>query len=109
MDFARAWLPKPKARLITVTLAFGCLFWVAFYFSSPRPLDHFPGEPEFGRYRYPPPRRPHGILPPTKASVLWNSRAEEVKDAFLHAYRGYMEFAAGHDELLPMSDGYVDK
>ncbi|CAL1715499.1 unnamed protein product [Somion occarium] len=31
-----------------------------------------------------------------------------VKDAFLHAYRGYREYALPHDELLPLSSQSVD-
>ncbi|KAF8644216.1 hypothetical protein AX16_008620 [Volvariella volvacea WC 439] len=39
----------------------------------------------------------------------WNRRREEVKDAYLHAYKGYMEFAFPFDELLPISRGKVNK
>ncbi|EGO22314.1 glycoside hydrolase family 47 protein [Serpula lacrymans var. lacrymans S7.9] len=48
--------------------------------------------------------KPHLPWPPT----LWSTRAEEVRDAFLHAYSGYQEFAVPHDELLPVSGGNVD-
>ncbi|EGN96700.1 glycoside hydrolase family 47 protein [Serpula lacrymans var. lacrymans S7.3] len=50
---------------------------------------------------HPPHLRPHLPWPPT----LWSTRAEEVRDAFLHAYSGYQEFAVPHDELLPVSGG----
>ncbi|KAK7024934.1 alpha-1,2-mannosidase [Favolaschia claudopus] len=35
----------------------------------------------------------------------WVQRAERVKSAFLHAYHGYEQFAAPHDELLSLSNG----
>ena len=34
--------------------------------------------------------------------------AEEVKAQFLHAWRGYREYAWGHDALKPLSNGRVD-
>lgn len=60
-------------------------------------------------HRYPPPPRPHDIRPPPLPPTVWDTRAERVKQAFLHAYRGYSKFAAGHDELLPLSNGFTDK
>lgn len=35
-------------------------------------------------------------------------RAEMVKNAFKHAWKGYSEFAFGHDELEPMTNGTTD-
>lgn len=60
------------------------------------------------------------------ASFLWSSyytfslhsnskpihptdRAQHVKNAFLHAYRGYEQHAWGFDELKPLSNGNQDK
>jgi hypothetical protein len=40
---------------------------------------------------------------------LWDSRANAVKDAFVHAYEGYMRHAEGYDELLPVKGGRVNK
>lgn len=40
---------------------------------------------------------------------VWEARAEEVKDAFRHAYHSYEEIAFPHDELKPLSNGSVDK
>lgn len=40
---------------------------------------------------------------------VWETRAKEVKDAFLHAYHGYEKYAAPFDELLPVSDSRVNK
>ena len=39
----------------------------------------------------------------------WAQRADAVRGAFLHAYKGYLAHAAPHDELLPLSKGHVDK
>lgn len=33
-------------------------------------------------------------------------RLEAVKEAFRHAWKGYKEFAWGHDELRPISKSY---
>lgn len=42
-------------------------------------------------------------------NLLWQRRAESVKEAFMHAYRGYMQYAEGWDELLPVSNGKTNK
>ncbi|KAI0955388.1 hypothetical protein AcW1_006986 [Taiwanofungus camphoratus] len=42
------------------------------------------------------------------SSDVWNSRAEQVKRAFVHAYHGYEVYAAPHDELLPLSNKSKD-
>ena len=40
---------------------------------------------------------------------VWETRAKDVKEAFLHAYHGYEKYAAPSDELLPLSDSRVNK
>jgi hypothetical protein len=35
--------------------------------------------------------------------ILWNTRADAVKSAFLHSYNGYKKYAWGMDELHPIS------
>lgn len=40
---------------------------------------------------------------------VWETRAEDVKNAFLHAYHGYEKHAASFDELLPVSASGVNK
>ncbi|OCH84615.1 seven-hairpin glycosidase [Obba rivulosa] len=40
---------------------------------------------------------------------VWEDRAEQVKRAFLHAYRGWETHAAPHDELLPLTNRSSDK
>lgn len=36
------------------------------------------------------------------------SKADAVKEAFQHAWDGYMKYAYPHDELHPVSNGYGD-
>ena len=40
---------------------------------------------------------------------IWAERAILVKEAFQHAYHGYEQYAFPHDELLPVSNGSIDK
>ncbi|KAI0035311.1 glycoside hydrolase [Vararia minispora EC-137] len=61
------------------------------------PPPHFEDEPSHNLPDFPP-------APPRS----WASAAEEVKAAFIHAYTGYEKYAAPHDELLPITNGYVD-
>lgn len=35
-------------------------------------------------------------------------KADAVKEAFQHAWKGYMKYAYPHDELHPVSNGYGD-
>lgn len=37
-----------------------------------------------------------------------NERQRAVVDAFMHAWKGYKEFAWGHDNLKPITRGYHD-
>lgn len=41
--------------------------------------------------------------------ATWDDRAAKVRDAFVHAYRGYMQYAAPNDELKPLSNGNINK
>lgn len=36
------------------------------------------------------------------------SRQEAVREAFIHAWKGYKDFAWGHDELRPLSKSYSE-
>ena len=64
---------------------------------------------------FPPPSRPPpGFRPPPfdgsqVGSEEWAARADKVKEAFLHAYHGYEKFASPSDELLPISNGSINK
>ena len=62
------------------------------------------------------PRRALSIIPhygheePFDESLsVWDRRAAEVRGAFIHAYGGYMRYAAPSDELKPVSNGRVNK
>lgn len=50
--------------------------------------------------------------PDTEAVVREQStsqqKADAVKEAFQHAWNGYMKYAFPHDELHPVSNGYGD-
>ncbi|KAI0831842.1 seven-hairpin glycosidase [Trametes gibbosa] len=39
---------------------------------------------------------------------LWDTRAQQVKQAFRHAYGGYLKHAKGYDELKPLSNRGVN-
>ncbi|KAG7093958.1 hypothetical protein E1B28_007591 [Marasmius oreades] len=41
-------------------------------------------------------------------SAVWEDRAEQVKSAFLFSYHAYERLAMPHDELRPVTGGYVD-
>ncbi|KAI0796069.1 glycoside hydrolase [Abortiporus biennis] len=78
------------------------------------PHDDFPDHPPpppFDR-PYPPPFHrppPPGHKPPhSSPATFWGTRANDVREAFLHAYRGYINHAFPHDELLSLSNGHVD-
>ncbi|KAI9062582.1 glycoside hydrolase family 47 protein [Trametes sanguinea] len=72
-----------------------------FFPAHPPPPPPFAGGPPPHPAFKPPP--PHE-RPPSK----WDQRAEAVRQAFLHAYGGYKQFAGSHDELLPVSNRFVD-
>lgn len=37
-----------------------------------------------------------------------DDRAEVIKSAFKHAWKGYSDYAYGHDELQPLTNGTTD-
>ncbi|GFS43164.1 alpha-mannosidase 3 [Actinidia rufa] len=42
------------------------------------------------------------------AASDWRARQQSVKNAFIHAWSGYKNYAMGHDELMPLSQRGVD-
>lgn len=107
MDYARAWMPKSKLKAVPLILGSMFCIWVLFPFLGPPPQGRMHQRGRHGHRPPPPPRlRPY---PPPHAQTIWQSRAEEVKGAFVHAYSGYLRYAALHDELLPVSNTAVDK
>ncbi len=112
---------RPLVRITLLFLVFVTLFVVLLQHDSlpfsletipfvlPRPLPNFP---------LPIPPRPDG-LPLHRIKIHrpqavpahggpWAERADAVRDAFLHAYNGYLTYAAPHDELLPLSKSPYD-
>lgn len=53
---------------------------------------------------YPHPE-PEAILPRESES---QAKADAVKEAFQHAWNGYVKYAFPHDELHPVSNGFGD-
>ncbi|KAK6316084.1 hypothetical protein J4Q44_G00136080 [Coregonus suidteri] len=52
------------------------------------------------------PVNPEDAAPLAPVSVKPVDRLETVREAFRHAWKGYKEFAWGHDELKPVSKSY---
>ncbi|TRM60794.1 glycoside hydrolase family 47 protein [Schizophyllum amplum] len=48
------------------------------------------------------------VEPELLPQSVWDNRAERVKKAFQHAYHGWEQYAAPHDELKPISNTYQD-
>ncbi|KAB5528648.1 hypothetical protein PHYPO_G00142650 [Pangasianodon hypophthalmus] len=48
------------------------------------------------------------MLPESEDSSVVVSRLEAVREAFRHAWKGYKDFAWGHDELKPISKSYTE-
>ncbi|XP_077251003.1 alpha-mannosidase 3 isoform X2 [Tasmannia lanceolata] len=77
---------------------------------------------KFRRLWIKPPRLPPRLSPAEKghngSSILdsdklntmseWTSRQGKVKEAFIHAWSGYRNYAMGYDELMPLSRRGVD-
>lgn len=75
----------------------------------PRPPHSFPGGPP-GSDKFDDPWHQHGHEhPPNATPEEWRARAEQVKQAFLHAYHGYEQYAAPHDELKSLTNRSIDK
>ncbi|XP_077398995.1 endoplasmic reticulum mannosyl-oligosaccharide 1,2-alpha-mannosidase [Vanacampus margaritifer] len=53
----------------------------------------------------PAPEIPTGTVPATALDV---DRLEAVRDAFRHAWKGYKDYAWGHDELKPISKSFSE-
>ncbi|XP_012072098.1 mannosyl-oligosaccharide 1,2-alpha-mannosidase MNS3 isoform X2 [Jatropha curcas] len=80
------------------------------------------GNSRLGRFWRKPPRLPPRLSPDEKvrnnkpiheseklnADPKWTERQQKVKDAFIHAWSGYKNYAMGYDELMPLSKRGVD-
>lgn len=96
----KLYFSKPSFRWLFFCFAFVTSLW----FLGPF-LLHMSGSPP---YRH---RSPHRRPPPLSKvpSTIWSIRADQVKNAFLHAWDGYQRLAVPADELLPVSGGKVNK
>ncbi|CDO68411.1 Glycoside Hydrolase Family 47 protein [Trametes cinnabarina] len=68
-------------------------------------LPHYAGEFRFDEHlpQWPAPT-PSQYPQDETSSHVWDTRAAQVKQAFRHAYQGYLEHANGFDELRPLSN-----
>ena len=85
-------MSRPLIRLIPWVVASLFFFWLFTVLLAP----DFDPRPWIRPFRYPNKSRS-------------SDRAESVRNAFLHAYRGYRDYAFPSDELLPVSGGGVNK
>ena len=111
---------RPLFRIIVLLLVLLLLFVAlprsdAYYFfdlvqpAPPPPLDLPPPPPP--HTEWPSRHRTNNQRPlvhPAHGGP-WAERADAVRGAFLHAYEGYISYAAPHDELLPLSMRPIDK
>ena len=68
-----------------------------------------PPIPHNDTQQQPDPQRIEESHPEDPETLKWRERAESVKAAFKHAYTGYMKYAKGYDELLPVSKSRTNK
>ncbi|KAJ7066169.1 glycoside hydrolase family 47 protein [Mycena amicta] len=74
------------------------LFVILYFFWDWEPQETLDLHGNLDAYAFP--RKTH--------ARVWDQRAEQVKAAFVHAYNGYEQFAAPHDELKPLTNGFSD-
>ena len=77
--------------------------------ASMRPPTFAPPQPGPRRHRIKATQHPLPALGHHEAGDVWAERADAVRAAFLQAYNSYVEHAAPHDELLPLSTAPSDK
>ncbi|KAF9006005.1 seven-hairpin glycosidase [Cyathus striatus] len=52
--------------------------------------------------------RPYHPSRPIGPHTKWSERADAVRNSFIHAWENYQTYAAGYDEVLPVSGGKVN-
>ncbi|KAF9000139.1 glycoside hydrolase [Cyathus striatus] len=99
---------RPAARWIGLTSIIFSSLWLFSQIISPRGLLTGPLGPSPPFPQQPTPPDPQadavGVVGPVKLP-----RKNQVKDAFLHAYGGYMKHAFPHDELMSNTGKHSDK
>lgn len=107
----KPFMGRPLLRWIPLVLGFLVSLWVFGPFIMdlgqplPLPLHKDPLKPPHPPH---PPPAPHHPFPPGPPTV-WSTRADRVRDAFVHAYSGYHQHAYPYDELLPVEGSKVNK
>ncbi len=91
-----------SARYITAAVI--AVFVVSTLYYIQIPAGHPTGR--FSSWNNSPRPWQHPISP---SSPLWDTRAAQVKQAYIHAYQGYLKYAEGFDELRPLSNTGVNK
>jgi hypothetical protein len=96
-------LQKPLVRLILLSIALCTTLWFIYT------MGYDPIAP-YHRHRHEVPNHYRPLPSSSFASPsLWSARADQVREAYLHAYRGYSTYAGEHDELLPITNGHINK
>ncbi|KAI0664372.1 seven-hairpin glycosidase [Cubamyces menziesii] len=88
-----------------VVAAFTAIFVVStlYYLEIPHHPEGFQDELREHLPHWPLPIPISGGSESKTSPPVWEERAAQVKQAFLHAYRGYLQHANGYDELRPLS------
>ncbi|KAF8217039.1 glycoside hydrolase family 47 protein [Mycena galopus ATCC 62051] len=87
-----------KLKIRRPSLSVGISLVAIIFLWKARPHEYV--SQSFGRDPY--------AFPTNTRPQVWDQRAEQVKSAFRHAYHGYEQVAAPHDELSPLSSGFSD-
>ena len=107
--------PSPRWRLPRISfrsLSLGLICLIVFILLTGSEPNVFI-ENDWPRFRHHPP--PPGLMPDARfragsgggrgrdGESVWTQRAQKVKDAMKHSWKGYETYAWGKDELRPVS------
>ncbi|EIN09625.1 seven-hairpin glycosidase [Punctularia strigosozonata HHB-11173 SS5] len=90
------------ARHVLFALFALCGTWSLYLFLFSRPYSFPPPIPGIGQPGFRP--RPDAPWEESLEPTSWAGKAQRVKQAYMHAYEGYLTYAHGKDELLPLSN-----
>ena len=97
-----------SARYITAAFAAILVVSTLYYIQIPLPSPLRSYE-DFGGPWGSPPKPYQTQRPVVTSSPIWDQRAAQVKQMYRHAYGGYRKYAAGFDELRPVSNTAQNK
>ena len=97
-----------SARYLTAAFAAILVVSTLYYIQIPVP-PHLRSSEDFGGPWFSPPKPFQTQRPVVAASPIWDQRAAQVKQMYQHAYGGYRKYAAGYDELRPVSNTAQNK